>query len=260
MAITEKNFQKLLQVALENNSSDVHLREGEPPSFRIKGDLTTIKASPLSKEDFEAIFAFLNIKREKFEIEASELDGSFEVPEVCRLRFNLYKYSGRYGIILRVIKFEIPNFEDLYLPSNLSDVVKPKAGITLVTVPTGSGKSSTLAALINHINHNQKKHIISIEDPIEYIHQSQKSKISQREIGVDTKDFKSALRSSLRQDPDIILIGEMRDTETIETALKAAETDAIYFRPCILQMRQHGQQNYLYVSLIRTAKCAIAFS
>ena len=224
MPITEKNFQKLLSVALDNNTSDIHLRQGEPPSFRIKGDLSIIKAAPLGEDDFKELFKILKIEVLSSSTNITELDGSFEVSDICRLRYNLYRYSGKYGIILRIIKFNVPNFDDLYLPNNLSDLVKPKAGITLVTGPTGSGKSSTLASLINHINHNQKKHIISIEDPVEYIHKSIKSRISQREIGSDTQNFKSALRSSLRQDPDIILIGEMRDTETIETALKAAET------------------------------------
>lgn len=224
MAISEKNFQMLLKIAVENNASDIHLRQEESPSFRIKGELTPIKSNPLTKEDFIQIFKLLNIPNIPQGHEPFEWDGSYEVKSVCRVRHNCYKFSGKFGIIFRVIKLEIPSIESLGLPANLSDLTKPKAGITLVTGPTGSGKSSTLTSLINEINEKQKKHIISIEDPIEFIHQSKKSKISQREIGVDTDNFKSGLRASLRQDPDVILIGEMRDTETIEIALKASET------------------------------------
>tara|TARA_B100000925_G_scaffold291751_1_gene281175 strand:- start:4389 stop:5483 length:1095 start_codon:yes stop_codon:yes gene_type:complete len=224
MAISEKNFQTLLKVAVENKASDIHLREGESPAFRIRGDLTPIKSGVLSKEDFLSIFKLLNIKKIPDDKIPFERDGSYEVSGVCRVRHNSFRFSGKFGIILRIIQLEIPSIESLGLPVNLSDLTKPKAGITLVTGPTGSGKSSTLTSLINYINENQKRHIISIEDPIEFIHQSQKSKISQREIGLDTETFKSGLRASLRQDPDVILIGEMRDTETIEIALKASET------------------------------------
>jgi twitching motility protein PilT len=158
-----------------------------------------------------------------------EHDGSFSVPNVCRVRFNIMRYQGKLGIILRLIASKIPTTEELKLPVVINKIASANAGLVLVTGATGSGKSSTLAAMINYINRTSAVHVLTLEDPVEYVHQPIKSRITQREIGQDTSDFNSALRSALRQDPDIILIGEMRDAETISIAIKAAETGHLVF-------------------------------
>ena len=158
-----------------------------------------------------------------------EYDGSFSLPKVCRVRYNILRYQGKLGIILRIISDKIPTTEALKLPPVINKIASANAGLILVTGATGSGKSSTLAAMINYINKNSAVHILTLEDPVEYVHNPIKARITQREIGQDTNDFNSALRSALRQDPDIILIGEMRDAETISIALKAAETGHLVF-------------------------------
>ena len=158
-----------------------------------------------------------------------EHDGSFTVPKICRVRYNLMRYQGKLGLILRLISDKIPTTEELKLPAVINKIAEANAGLVLVTGATGSGKSSTLAAMINYINRNSAVHVLTLEDPVEYVHTPIKARITQREIGQDTSDFGSALRSALRQDPDIILIGEMRDAETISIALKAAETGHLVF-------------------------------
>lgn len=158
-----------------------------------------------------------------------EHDGSFTVPKICRVRYNLMRYQGKLGLILRLISDKIPTTEELKLPAVINKIAEANAGLVLVTGATGSGKSSTLAAMINYINRTAAVHVLTLEDPVEYVHSPIKARITQREIGQDTSDFGSALRSALRQDPDIILIGEMRDAETISIALKAAETGHLVF-------------------------------
>jgi twitching motility protein PilT len=231
MTITNEDFVKLVKSAVSNGVSDIHIRTNERPCFRMRGDLVPIKIDPYSYDDVKDIALILvkdeekrnNIDNEK------ELDGSYAVPKVCRVRYNLFRYQGKMGIILRLINAEIPTTEALGIPPIVNKIALAHNGLVLVTGATGSGKSSTLAAMINHVNKTKAVHILTLEDPVEYIHQPIKARITQREIGEDTDDFGGALRSALRQDPDIILIGEMRDAETISIAIKAAETGHLVF-------------------------------
>jgi twitching motility protein PilT len=231
MAMNKEEFIKLVKSAVANGVSDIHIRTNERPCFRIRGDLVPIKTEPYTYEDVREI-ALVLIKdeeaREKID-KVKEFDGSYAVPKICRLRYNLLRYQGKMGIILRIINAEIPTTEALGLPPVINKIASTHNGLVLVTGATGSGKSSTLAAMINYVNKNSAVHILTLEDPVEYIHTPIKARITQREIGEDTDDFQAALRSALRQDPDIILIGEMRDAETISIAIKAAETGHLVF-------------------------------
>lgn len=227
----EDKFQSLVKLAFKNKASDIHLRTDEAPLFRIRGDLVPIQAKPVTRNDIKSIIHALlgnDNARKKFG-SADEHDGSYEIKDFCRLRYNYFRYQGRWGIILRLIKNDIPTIKGLGLAPVLEKIAMEKRGLILLTGETGSGKSTSLAAMINHVNKHRPDHIITIEDPIEYQHSQIKSRITQREIGVDTTSFASGLRAALRQDPDIILIGEMRDVETISIALKAAETGHTVF-------------------------------
>lgn len=190
-----------------------------------------VKIDPLTMDDMKLACSLMikdtDVIRKIDSIK--EHDGSFTIPKVCRVRYNLMRYQGKLGLILRLISDKIPTTEDLKLPPVINKIAEANAGLVLVTGATGSGKSSTLAAMINYINRTSAVHILTLEDPVEYVHTPIKARITQREIGQDTSDFNSALRSALRQDPDIILIGEMRDAETISIALKAAETGHLVF-------------------------------
>ena len=231
MAIKKEDFIKLVRTAVSNGVSDIHIRTNERPCFRMRGDLVPVKTEVFTYEDVRTI-ALVMIKDEEAREgvdKLKELDGSFHIPKVCRLRYNLLKYQGKMGIILRIIDAEVPTTEALGLPKVVNKIASTHNGLVLVTGATGSGKSSTLAAMINYVNKTKPVHILTLEDPVEYIHQPIKARITQREVGEDTDDFGSALRSALRQDPDIILIGEMRDAETIGIALKAAETGHLVF-------------------------------
>ena len=231
MTIAKEEFVKLIRSAVANGVSDIHIRTNERPCFRLRGDLVPVKVEPYSYDDVLDI-ARIIVKdesvRENLE-EVKELDGSYPIPKLCRLRYNFLRYQGKAGIILRLINAEIPTSDALGLPEVINRIALAHKGLVLVTGATGSGKSSTLAAMINHINEKRAVHILTLEDPVEYIHPVKKSRITQREIGEDTNDFNAALRSALRQDPDIILIGEMRDAETISIAIKAAETGHLVF-------------------------------
>ena len=231
MSVSKEDFIKLVKAAVANNASDIHIRTNERPCLRMKGDLLPVKINEFSYEDVLSVAKIL-IKNDKYKEkveELKELDGSFEIPKLCRLRYNLLRYQGKIGIILRIIEAKIPSTEGLGLPPVINRIAGASSGLVLVTGATGSGKSSTLAAMINFVNNTKPVHILTLEDPVEYIHQPIKARITQREIGEDTDDFTKALRSALRQDPDIILIGEMRDAETISIALKAAETGHLVF-------------------------------
>lgn len=221
----EKILNQLLAAAIKAGASDIHLKVGLPPIFRMAGELREIKAPRLMPEDTRNAAIILMNERAREQIGTiKEYDGSYSIRDVGRFRVNVFKQRGTFECILRVIPYGIPTFEDLGLPAVLKTICEEERGLILVTGVTGSGKSSTLAAMVGYINNNYKKHILTIEDPIEFIHRDMKSSVSQREIGSDTDSFSSALRSALREDPDVIMLGEMRDYETIDTALKAAET------------------------------------
>ena len=231
MTFSKEDFVKLVKTAVQNNVSDIHIRTNERPCFRVRGDLIAVKTEPFTYEDVKDI-GLIMIKDEEVKKnidKIKELDGSFQIPKLCRLRYNLLKYQGKIGIILRIIDADVPTTEALGIPKIVNKIASAHNGLVLVTGATGSGKSSTLAAMINHINQTKAVHILTLEDPVEYIHKPIKARVTQREIGEDTDDFSVALRSALRQDPDIILIGEMRDAETIGIALKAAETGHLVF-------------------------------
>lgn len=231
MALSKEVFINIIKSAASSNVSDIHLRTDEKPCFRLRGDLIQVKAEPLTNDDMKLVCSIMIKDADilKGLDKLKEHDGSFSVPNVCRVRYNILRYQGKLGIILRLISDKVPTTEELKLPLVINKIAGANAGLVLVTGATGSGKSSTLAAMINYINKSSAVHILTLEDPVEYVHQPIKARITQREIGQDTSDFNSALRSALRQDPDIILIGEMRDAETISIAIKAAETGHLVF-------------------------------
>jgi twitching motility protein PilT len=219
-------LNEILSIGLKSEASDIHLKAGVPPIYRIDGTLRPLPKAPrISPEQTEQITEEImnDMQRERFE-SAGEVDLAYGVPGLGRFRVNAFTQRGSVSLVFRAIPFDIKNLDDLLLPPVIKKMAMANRGIILVTGATGSGKSTTLAAVIDYINANRKSHIITIEDPIEFLHRDKKSIINQREIGSDTQGFQPALKSALRQDPDVILVGEMRDHETIETALTAAET------------------------------------
>lgn len=216
---------ELLKIGTEKRASDIHIAVDAPPILRVDGKLIPLKMKPLNpKETKELVYKTLPSTLIDELERKGEVDASLSYKGVGRLRVNAYKQCRFYAMALRLIPFEIPNFESLGLPTVVKELTKLSRGLILVTGPSGSGKSTTLAAMIDLINNERCCHIITLEDPIEYIHMHKKSIVHQREIGTDTHSFASGLRAALRQDPDVILVGEMRDLETISTALTAAET------------------------------------
>ena len=219
-------LDQVLQTARQLGASDVHLKVGLPPVFRIKGDLRTVRDMPPLNNEVIATFA-INImsddQRRAFERD-HDVDLAYGDESGARYRVNIYRQRGQTGMAMRVVPPEVPPFDRLNLPDIVLKLANEQRGMILVTGATGSGKSTTLAALIDYINTTRPAHIVTIEDPIEYVHRDKKSIVNQRELGLDTTTFSRALRASLRQDPDVIQVGEMRDVETIETALTAAET------------------------------------
>jgi twitching motility protein PilT len=211
---------------VQNGASDIHFRPGDPPIYRFNGVLRPLKMERLTPEQTREVALHLIAEPEvKEQIDSiKEHDASYGLAGVARFRVNIYRQRGSLAIILRIIPATVPSIDGLGLPEVLKAIASQDRGLVLVTGATGSGKSSTLAAMIDHINRNESLHILTIEDPIEFMYKNIKSSISQREIGPDTSSFAIALRSALRQDPDVILVGEMRDTETIDIALKASET------------------------------------
>jgi twitching motility protein PilT len=215
----------LLVEAVRAKASDIHITVGVPPMLRINGTLRSYGDVHLTADDTEDCKNQMldDSHREQLE-EHGEWDLSFFLPGVARFRVNAYKQRGSYALAIRVVSINPPTLDELGFPSSLSDLAMKPRGLILVTGPTGSGKSTTLAAMVNYINQNRSCHIITLEDPIEYLHKHRKSIVNQREIGSDSQTFSRALRAALREDPDVILVGEMRDTETIATAITAAET------------------------------------
>ncbi len=219
-------FDRLLAAAAKGGASDVHFKAGAPPAVRINGVLTPVRCPSLAADDMEKVAGYILAATGSSVPDkgALEKDTSYAVQGVARFRVNLYRQMGTFAAVLRVIRYEIPTFAELGLPPAVEKIAEEERGLVLVTGVTGSGKSSTLAAMVGHINATSARHIVTIEDPIEFIHEDRKSRVSQREIGSDTESFASALRAALRQNPDVILVGELRDFETIDIALKAAET------------------------------------
>ena len=225
------NVDDLLRIAVERKASDLHLKVGNHPYLRIDGSLHPLAEQPrISPEEMlsMAFSMMTNRQKQKFK-ETAELDLSYGVPGLGRFRVNIFQQRGNVGMVLRVIPTKIKSIDDLMLPPIINKICEEKRGLVLVTGTTGSGKSTTLAAMVDRINSTRPDHIMTIEDPIEFLHRDKKGFVNQREVEVDTANFATALRAGLRQDPDVILVGEMRDLETISTALLAAETGHLVF-------------------------------
>jgi twitching motility protein PilT len=225
------HIDDLLKIAMERKASDLHLKVGNFPHIRLDGELVPLTDQPrISAEDMlnMAFSMMSNRQKQKFK-ESAELDMAYGVAGLGRFRVNVFQQRGNVGLVLRVIPTKIKPLEELYMPKIIEKICEEARGMVLVTGVTGSGKSTTLAAMLDRINSSRPEHIITIEDPIEFLHRDKKGFVNQREVEVDTPSFGSALRASLRQDPDIILVGEMRDLETISTALHAAETGHLVF-------------------------------
>jgi twitching motility protein PilT len=224
------DLQKLLQTMIEKKASDLHITTGAPPQFRIDGKLTEAGSTPLNATDSKGLCysVLTDAQRHRFE-EESELDFSFGIKGLSRFRGNVFIQRGAVAGAFRAIPYQILTFEELGIPPIANEMLKKPKGLILVTGPTGTGKSTSLASMIDKLNSERSAHIITIEDPIEYLHRHKKCIVNQREVTTDTKSFTGALKHILRQDPDIILIGEMRDLETIETALVVAETGHLTF-------------------------------
>lgn len=223
-------IQELLAEARQRGASDVHLSVGIPPKCRIHGTLEEMNGDRLMPEDTEKLIQpMLTQHTAETLMEKGEVDFSYSTPDLGRFRVNIFKQRGTYAAVLRLINTEIPTPEQLGLPHSILGLTEKRRGLVLVTGPTGSGKSTSLASLMDIINENHSQHCITLEDPIEYVHNHKRCIINQREIGLDTESFGNALRVALREDPDVILVGEMRDLETIQIALEAAETGHLVF-------------------------------
>lgn len=230
MTTISMHIDDLLRMLVEREGSDLHMRVGEPPVIRIHGDLIRTDLPVLKPQDVEDIlFSILNEERKQKFRENMELDLSYEIKGLSRFRVNVFRQRGSVGAVLRAIPIKIKTIDDLMLPPVTKDICMRPRGLVLVTGPTGSGKSTSLAAMVDHINRNRRCHILTIEDPIEFLHTDRMSEINQREIGMDTHSFAYALKHCMRQNPDVILVGEMRDLETISLAITAAETGHLVF-------------------------------
>ncbi len=223
-------IQQLFKLMVEQGASDLHLTVGSPPAIRLSGEVVRIKAPPLTKKEARRLIYQVLSDKQKMELEKNlELDFSFGVKNLARFRGNVYYQQSSLAAAFRLIPSVIPDFEALNLPQVLLDMTGVSSGLILVTGPTGSGKSTTLASMIDKINQSESGHIMTLEDPVEFVHQHKNCLVNQREIGTDSHTFAAGLKSLLRQDPDIILVGELRDQETIEAALTIAETGHLVF-------------------------------
>ena len=224
------NLHQLLKAMIEKGASDMHITTGAPPLLRIDGAIVPLKLPPLGPVETKALCYSILTEEQKIQFEkTNELDLSFGVKSLSRFRANVFTQRGAVAGAFRTIPFKILSFEELGLPTVIADLANKPSGLILVTGPTGSGKSTTLASMVDKINSEQRLHIITVEDPIEYLHPHKLSVVNQREIGTDTEAFKVALKYILRQDPDVVLVGEMRDLETIEAALTISETGHLVF-------------------------------
>ncbi|HKV50531.1 MAG TPA: type IV pilus twitching motility protein PilT [Gemmatimonadaceae bacterium] len=224
------NFKAVLQRMIQQNGSDLHLKVGRPPVLRVNGDLSSLDVPPLRPEELKALAEqIMTPKQVKEFAEHKEADFAIGVPGIGRFRVNVYQQRGTIAYALRSVPYQVRTIEELNLPQVISDISLRPRGLVLVTGITGSGKSTALAAMVQHINEKRHANVITVEDPIEFLHRDINSSINQREVGADTGSFGAALRRVLRQDPDVILIGEIRDIETLEVALKAADTGHLVF-------------------------------
>lgn len=218
-------IEQVLRTAVEAGASDVHITVGVPPKMRVNGRLITMNYDRMLPDDTEELLmSIMNDIQKKGFLEKGEHDFSYSLPELGRYRVNAFRQRGTCAMALRLVSSDVPEPETLGVPESVIDLYNRKRGLILVTGPTGSGKSTTLAAIIDKINHMRDAHVITLEDPIEYLHRHDKSIVNQREIGLDSMSYANALRAALREDPDVILVGEMRDFETISVAITAAET------------------------------------
>ncbi|WP_409346900.1 type IV pilus twitching motility protein PilT [Paenibacillus sp. MBLB4367] len=223
-------MEDLLKLAYQKGASDVHITVHSPVMLRINGQLRPIDDQPLMPQaTMELAGELMSAEQKESFLDRGDLDFSYGIPDLCRFRVNVYRQKGSAGMTIRLISNRIPAMEALGLPAIAEEFAKKPQGLLLVTGPTGSGKSTTLAAMIDYINRTRREHIITLEDPIEFVHSHKSCIVNQREIGVDTNTFASGLRAALRQDPNVILVGEMRDLETISTAITAAETGHLVF-------------------------------
>ena len=260
----------LLKEVVQYRASDLHISAGLPPVIRVDGNLLRTKYPPYTPEGVEdLLFPMLNNEQRRTLEQTWELDMSYGLKDLGRFRVNIYKNRGTYAAAFRTINSVIPSFESLGLSDVVRSITERPRGLILVTGPTGSGKSTTLASMIDYINETRSEHILTIEDPIEFVHKSKKSVIHQRELGQDTRSFANALKSSLREDPDIILVGEMRDLETISLALTAAETGHLVFGTLhtssasqtidrIIDVFPEGQQQQIRVQLGNTLEAVFS--
>ena len=224
------DIAQLLQFAVQQGASDLHISAGEPPLVRVHGDMKKVKVAPLTAEQTHSmVYDIMGDSQRKGFEEHSDIDFSMQLGELARFRVNVFRQNRGVGAVFRQIPTKILTLDELGMPNVLADISRKEKGLVLVTGPTGSGKSTTLAAMVNLINEELEGHILTIEDPIEFVHQSKKCLVNQREVGPHTHSFSNALRAALREDPDIILVGEMRDLETIQLALTAAETGHLVF-------------------------------
>lgn len=266
----ERYIDELLKEAILKKASDLHITVGLQPAFRINGQLCFSAYDKLNSEDTKMLFESIATPKQQCEFEKiGEIDFSYFIAEYGRFRVNVFKQCGMVAIVIRIIPNDIPILEDSKYPSVLKTLALKKNGLVLVTGPTGSGKSTTVAAMINLINQSQALHIITMEDPIEYLHKHQKSIIHQREIYTDSKSFSNSLRGALREDPDVIFVGEMRDLETMSIAITAAETghlvfatlhtpDAIQTVDRIIDAFPHYQQQQIRIQLSMTLRGIIS--
>lgn len=263
------DFTKLLRSAAETNTSDIHLTVGKPPVFRVEGRLMEQGNIPLTEEDtFQVAGELASAEQIATYRSMGEVDFATTFRDMVRIRCNIFSQQGHTALALRLLPMQIPTAEDLGLPEVVIQQAEKPRGLVLITGPTGSGKSSTLAALINHVNQTTERHVITLEEPIEYIHTSNRCIINQREVGTDTTSFASGLRAALRQDPDVILVGEMRDLETISTAITAAETGHLVFGTLhtkgaastidrIIDSFPPEQQNQIRIQLADVLECVV---
>ncbi len=264
-------MEKILRAAIERGASDLHIKAGDVMRARINGQLVPITKQPLKDvETREIAMRLIPNEKDRQHIDRiTDYDCSWGIPGLGRFRVNILRQRGSFMIVLRIIPVEIPTFEQLGLPPIMPQICSEERGLVLVTGATGSGKTTTQAAMIGYINQNFKKHVVTLENPIEYLHRDHMSSITQRDVGNDTVSFQTGLRAALRQDPDVILIGEMRDTETIDTAVKAAETghlvistlhtrDAVTTISRVVSVFPPEEQEMLRIRLGETLKAVIS--